>query len=249
MIKINKQILSLISVIFVLAVWTSITYFVEMNNLWFAGIDEVTNSIIHIFGNNFKEVTSTFKLITIASFITISLGIGLGLVVGFYKRIYNSLNWLLDFWRSIPPIVIIFILINLDSNTDYKWRIWLVIFGSLPIMIMQIADAIINISKKRFEAFNSAKPSSLFILKNIIVFEILPTVFSTTRTTISFAIIIVIVSEMIISPTYGIGQSIDSYQTAYEISYVYGYAIILGFIGVLLNKVLRFLEHKTISWQ
>jgi len=243
-VKYNSLVVGALIIIF----WSILSFKVEMENLWFAPIDKVLYSIIDIFQNNHKDITSSFYLIAKASFLTIILGGLIGIVIGFYSNIYSMIDWFLDFWRSIPPIVVIFILINLESGTDYKWRVWLVIFGALPIMIMQIADAVINIPDKRFESLNTLNPSSYFLIKNIVLFEILPSLFSTTRTTISFAIVIVIVSEMIISPSYGIGESITSYQTAYQVSYVYGYAIILGLIGIFLNKILRVLENRIVKW-
>ncbi len=247
--KIQQKIFYNLLLIFILVIfWLIATYFIEMNNLWFAGIDKVTISFWNILQNNIKDITATFILIAKSSIITILLGILFGFIIGFNYKIYFATNWFLDFWRSIPPIVMIYVLINLQSETGEQWRIWLVIFGALPIMIMQIADSIRSISKKRFEALESANPSKLFLFKNIIFFEILPAFFSIVRTIISFSIVIIIVSEMITSPDFGIGENITSNQSNYKISYVYAYAILLGLIGVILNKTLRILEQKIIKW-
>ena len=244
----NRTALNLIVISGLLALWGVVTATYDAKNLWFAGIDEVFVSILDIIGQNQIDLYATFILIGKSSLITIILGVFFGFFVGYFGKVYTGSSWLLDFWRSIPPIVVIYILINMETGSDYKWRIWLVIFGALPIMIMQIADSIRSISKKRFETFEAAKPGALFIIRNIVLFEILPIFFSVTRTVISFSIVIIIVSEMIISPEYGIGESVNSYQTAYQIEYVYAYAILLGLIGVLLNKALRILENKVIHW-
>jgi NitT/TauT family transport system permease protein len=216
--------------------------------MWFAGIDEVSVAMLDIFQNYLKEITNSFYLILKSSLITIVLGTLLGLIIGFYNKLYESLNWSLDFWRSIPPIMVIGIMLNLDS-TDYKWRIWLVIFGALPLMIMQIADAVNSISKKRLQSFESVSPSTFFKIKNIVFFEILPSFFSTTRTVISFSIIIIIVSEMMFSPQYGIGKAVLNFQTAYQIDFLYAFIILVGLIGVFLNKLLRFVEKRIIKWE
>ncbi len=246
--KSTQKLYQLSFLVLTLIIWSLISFTVEMNNLWFAKIDTVFFSFIDIFKSNYYDIVATFILIVKSSIITIVSGTILGFLIGFNTRLYVSSNWFLDFWRSIPPIVMLYILVNFQDEQGDEWRVWLVIFGALPIIILQIADAIRSISSKRFEAIESAKPSKYFLFKNIVFFEVLPLFFSTVRTIISFSIIIIIVSEMIIGPEYGIGESITSYQSNYKIAYVYAYAILLGTIGMMLNYFLRILENKFVNW-
>lgn len=252
----NNQIFRNLSVIAILLIiWTIISYTSwsqdgTSNRMWFSNINEVIIALKDIFSTKMTSIFSTFILILKATFVVIFLGVFLGILIGYFDKIYRSLKWSIDLWRSIPPIIVIGILINLDTSTNENyWRIWLVIFGTLPIMIMQIADAISNSSKRRMLIFQSLNTSIIFKIKHIIIYEILPSMFSTTRTVLSLAIVIVIVSEMLYSPLYGIGKSVVEFQTASEIQYVYAYAIIVGIIGLLLNEILRFFEKKIISWE
>jgi len=217
--------------------------------MWFAKIDEVGTAIVDIFATKIIHILSSFEDIFIASIIVLLLGVIFGLAIGFFENLYRSLKWPIDFWRSIPPIIVISVLLNLDGRDELFWRIWLVMFGALPIMIMQIADAVNNSSKKRMLIFEALKTKKMFIINNIIIYEILASLFSTTRTILSFAIIIIIVSEMVFSPQHGIGEQILHFQTASEIQYVYAYAIILGLIGLLLNGIIRLFEKKYVYWQ
>ena len=219
------------------------------SRMWFADINEVAIALKDIVATKMKNVFASFILIMKATVIVIFLGVLIGIFVGFFENIYKSLKWSIDFWRSVPPILVIGILINLDGGEELYWRVWLVVFGTLPIMIMQIADSINNSSKKRMLIFQSLDTSFVFKVKNVIIYEILPSLFSTTRTIVSLAIVIIIVSEMLFSPEYGIGKQVQEFQSASEIQYVYAYAIIVGLIGLLFNEVVRFFERKIISWE
>ena len=252
----NNQIFRNLAVIaFFIIIWTIISYTNwsqngTSNRMWFANISEVYVAFKDIILTKMINVFSSFILILKATVIVILLGVFFGILIGFYDNIYKSLKWSIDFWRSIPPIIVIGILINIDTSPNESyWRIWLVVFGTLPIMIMQIADAISNSSKKRMLIFQSLNTSILFKIKNIIIYEILPSLFSTTRTIISLAIVIVIVSEMLFATNFGIGKQVQEFQSASEIQYVYAYAIIVGIIGLMLNETLRFFEKKIISWE
>lgn len=220
------------------------------DRLWFAGVSEVCEALKDILLTEWINIVSSFVLITKATSLVVILGVFVGFIVGLFNGFYKILKWPIDFWRSIPPIVVIAIFINLDNTRDeIYWRVWLVVFGTLPIMVMQIADAINSSSKKRMLIFEPLNTSIIFRVKNIIFYEIRTALFSTTRTVISLAVVIIIVTEMLNAPRYGIGKQVHDYQGAYQIPYVYAYAIITGTIGLSLNESLRFFERKLVSWE
>jgi len=248
----NDAFYNLLVIVVLLLIWFILPIIEpELNAIWFAELGETVKAIIDIFSTKLIHIYTSFKQILIATLIVVLLGVFLGILIGFYEVIYRSTSWTIDFWRSIPPIIIIFILINLDkSEGEIYWKIWLVIFGTLPIMMMQISDAIRNSSTSRMLIFEALNIGFIFKIKYIILYEILPSLFSTTRTIISFAVIIVIVGEIVYSTSsYGIGVEILHYKSTYEINYVYAYAIIIGMIGFLLNTSIRYIERKIIFWK
>jgi NitT/TauT family transport system permease protein len=223
---------------------------ISPTNMWFAKPNEVLLAIKDIFSNEFSEIALTFQRVFLSSFISVLLGILSGICIGYYTSVYNVLKPFIDFWRSIPPILVIPILFYWDTSYDKEYmRLMLVVFGCFPILTMLVADAVADASKERLVVFKSISPSFIFKLRNVIAFEIMSNFYTGIRAIISFAIVIIIVSEMIISPQFGIGKKILHYQSAYEIQYVYAYSIILGFIGLLLNLSILELKKRTIKWK
>lgn len=218
-------------------------------NMWFAKPGEVFTAVWKIISLQFYNVGATFTRVIVSVLITLVSGIIGGLIIGYYSSIYSSLKPTIDFWRSVPPIVVIPILLYWDTSHHKEiWRLMLVFFGCFPILAMLIAEAISNASKNRLSIFQALNVGIGFKMKNVIIYEILPTLFTGTRTILSFAIIIVIVSEMVFGTDKGIGVKIVHYQNGYEIQFVYGYAIIIGLIGLLLNDSIRAFEKRIIKW-
>ena len=78
--------------------------------------------------------------------------------------------------------------------------------------------------------------------------EALPQIFVGLRTAISLSLIVIVVSEMFIGSSSGIGQKIyDSYLT-YETVDLYAWLLIVGLIGYILNRFFVILEKKTLHW-
>lgn len=236
--------------ILIIFIWTVFTIIEIPGNVWFAGIDETFIAGWSIFTDDYLNIISSFLQILIGASLSIVFGVLIGVWIGYKSKIYNSLKPSIDFWRSIPPVIIIPILVNLDpSENEILWRVLLVMFGCVPIFTMLIADAVIESSEKKLLVFKGLNTSFKFKFKNVIFYEILPIIFSGTRTVISFAVIIVIVSEMVYPPNdYGIGKQVFDHETAYEMQYVYAYTIIVGFIGIFMNYIVRYIEKKKVWW-
>lgn len=197
-------------------------------------------------------IYETISRIGLASLITITVGTCIGLLLGYFSKIYSFFRGILDIFRSVPPVVVlpIFLFMWSGSNSPSEgWRVALSCFGTIPIIIFQIADVVESIPPERRDFARLLGASPTFIIKHILFHEILPFIFNTARVAISFSVIIVVVSEMVLSPKNGIGAIISSAQTSYETQTVYAFAILIGIVGYLLNQILYLPEKITSKWR
>ena len=116
------------------------------------------------------------------------------------------------------------------------------------VIIINSAYGVIQTSKQRIKVAKIYGANKLQIFSQIILFEALPHAVVGMRTSISLALIVVIVSEMFIGTKYGLGQRVYDAYTRNSIAELYSVILLIGIIGYLINKLFVYFEQKLIFW-
>ena len=215
---------------------------------------EVFHATVYIMRTppEYQSILATAGRVGRGVFVSSLIGLPLGILLSFYRALFKYVDWAVELLRAIPPAVVlpIFFFASPQSGVDSEYRrIGLVVFGCLPILLMQITETARRIPNQRIEFAKLIGASSVFILRKVLVFEVLPNFFIAFRTILSFGIVIVIVTEMIYPPALGVGARIVEWQRDYGIDYVYAYALISGLLGILANQTAVALERRVIYWK
>lgn len=222
------------------------------NPLWLASPADVARSLVEIARSPLhrQSIFSTGLRLAEATLAVLVIGIPLGLCFGLVRRLYQTFEGVVDFLRSIPPIVVLPIFFFIWPSDGDAARVWLACFGCVPILVMHVASDIKNIPSARLE-FARSLGGTMFVLRRVILYEVVANLFVAIRIVVSFAIIIIVVSEMIYGAGIGrgMGDQITSAKVAYDTSTVYAYAVITGLFGVLFNWITRRVEHALVKWQ
>ena len=174
-------------------------------------------------------------------------GVPLGLVIGYHERIYLYAECLIDFFRSIPPVMT-FPLALLAFGTGEGARIAVVYFGSFFILVLNTAQGAARSDRTRINAAKLLGAGPLQILYRVVFFEALPQILTGLRTALSLGIIVSIVTEMLLGSEYGLGSRVLYAQSAYEIPEMYFTIILVGMTGYLVNQMIAFLDYKWVHW-
>jgi NitT/TauT family transport system permease protein len=176
------------------------------------------------------------------------IGVPLGLILGYYGKIYSYVESLIDFFRSIPPILI-FPLALLIFGIGEKPRIAVIFFGCVLIMVLNSSLGVIYSRKMRVNAAKIMGAQWHQIISRIVIFDALPQIFVGIRVALSMGIIIGIVTEMLVGAQYGLGSRVINAQTAYAVPELYFTVILVGLTGFFTNKLLILLESRIVHWK
>ena len=216
---------------------------------WLAHPTQVASSLTNILKSQLHHIGATMMRVIEATVLVLSAGIACGILLGYLTLGYPFVEGVLDFWRSIPPIVVLPVLFFIQPEGDWA-RIALVFFGCFPILVMQIAESVRSIPAERRDFAQQIGAGVVFKVRRILWFELLPHLFISVRTVVSFGVIIIVVSEMVRGAGSGIGDQINSYMFSdVGTPFVYAYAIITGFIGFFFNLLARWAESRAVSWR
>ena len=180
---------------------------------------------------------------SLASFI----GILMGIPLGYWKRVYRSIEFIVDFFRSIPATALFPLFLLLFGIGD-KAKVAIVVFSCSLVVLVNTVYSVRNRSQLRTIAARLMGASELQILFYVVFPEALPGIFIGLRTSLSLSLVLVIVSEMFIGTTSGLGFKILDEHFRYRIPEMYAILLVVGLLGYFLNLLFYMVERRIVHW-
>jgi NitT/TauT family transport system permease protein len=229
---------------------------------WWA-IVVVSGSVV--FPTPLQVVTGTLELIrdgTLwqhigASLFRVGTGFGLavlvavplGLWMGWVKGAYITFNPLFQMLRPISPIAWIPIAILWFGVGDMS-PIFLIFISSVFPMVVQTIAGVHTIEKRYLRAAANFGVSRATLFRQVVIPAVLPQIIVGMRIGLGVAWLVVVAAEMIALRS-GLGYLIiDSRNAGNRYDLVVAGMIIIGLIGLLLDRLMRLLEGlKVVRWR
>jgi len=193
------------------------------------------------------DLFSTLERVVLAFVIALVIGLPLGLVLGRTEKIYRSVEFIIDFFRSTPATALFPLFLLVFGITD-KSKIAVAAFASMLLIIFNTAYGVMHAKKSRVLAAKIMGATKTQIFRWILFWESLPQTFIGLRSAISMSLVIIVVTEMFIGTTSGLGRKIIDSQITYEIPTMYAVIFLTGIIGYLLNLLFIMIEKRFLHW-
>lgn len=247
--KIKRFYYILIPVI-LLCLWQVISYFGLVSPLF---LPRPLDVLIQLFnsirgGTMLSDIWHTLYRVLIGFGIATIVGVPLGLLMGFSNKIYNALEFTVEFFRGIPTTALfpLFLLVfGIGDEAKFAVTAW---GAGLVILINSMYG--VHLSKElRVRVAKTMKIKDLELFSKVIFPEALPQIFSGFRVAISLSLVLVVVTEMFIGTEAGLGKRIIDAQLVYQTADMYAAIIMTGSIGLILNKIMMFVENRVVHWK
>ena len=190
-----------------------------------------------------KTVYRTAAATAIAAVIAIPLGI----VLGSSERIYRSLEFVIDFFRSTPASAMFPLFLVLFGVGD-ETKIAVAAFGAILVILFNVAYGVMNARKTRLLAAKVMGASRLRVLFDVMLLESLPQIFIGLRNGVSLALVIIVVAEMFIGSQDGLGHSVFEAQQLFDMPRMYAAIFAAGALGYGLNLLFLLIERRFVHW-
>lgn len=184
---------------------------------------------------------------TLSFAIACVIGVPLGLVLGASIPLYRSVEFIIDFFRSTPASAMFPLFLVLFGVGD-RTKIYVASFGAVLAILFNVAYAVMNARRTRVLAARSMGASGWQVLRDVVFFESLPGSFIGLRNGISIALVIVIVAEMFIGSSDGLGHRLIEAQMLFNMPTMYAAIFAAGALGYGLNVLFLGLETRFVHW-
>jgi ABC-type nitrate/sulfonate/bicarbonate transport system permease component len=189
----------------------------------------------------------TLERTIFAILIAAAIAIPLGILLGASERVYRSVEFVIDFFRSTPASAMFPLFLVLFGVGD-KTKISVAAFGAALVILFNVAYGVMNARKTRLLAAKVMGASRLRVLTDVMLLESLPQTFVGLRNGVSLALVIVVVAEMFIGSTDGLGQRVFEAQQLFAMPDMYAAIFAAGALGYGLNLLFLLAERQFVHW-
>lgn len=178
--------------------------------------------------------------------IAVVLGIAGGVVLGRSPVLRRVAAPVIEFLRAIPPPALIpFAILILGVGDDAK--IFLIALVCVWPILLNAIDGVSGVEPTLLETSRSYRIARLDELRLVVLPAAAPQIFAGMRTSLSLALILMVISEMVASDN-GIGYFVLQAQRTFAITEMWSGIVLLGLLGYVLNLLFSLVERRILAW-
>ena len=228
--RIPHQVWLLISFAAAMALWTLLSV-IPATSRAFPNVFKVLGSIKTMIdrGVLWKDISS--------SLISVISGYALGFVIALW----------IQFIRNIPPLAYV-PLIVIAAGVGRKPQIIVITIACFLIMCVTIYQGVINVDETLIKAARVLGATDKDIFIRVIAPATLPFILTAIRLGASVALTTLIAAEST-DAMAGLGMRIRSLNNSFEAAPMLLYIIIIGILGITIEKLIKTAERRLTSWQ
>ena len=190
-----------------------------------------------------------------SSLISVALGYAIGFIIAlpvailmaWYVPVRNILEPWIQFIRNIPPLAYV-PLIVICAGVGRLPQVIVITIACFLIMCVTIYQGVINVDETLIKAARVLGATDKDIFIRIITPATLPIILTAVRLGASVALTTLIAAEST-GASAGLGMRIRSLNNTFDAAPMLAYVIIIGIIGITLEKIIKYLERKLTGWQ
>ncbi len=193
------------------------------------------------------DFIKTVERTVLSTLIAAGVAIPLGIFLGASERLYRSVEFVVDFFRSTPASAM-FPLFLVLFGVGNETKIAVAAFGAALVVLFNVAYGVMNARKTRLLAAKVMGASRMQVLTGVVLLESMPQTFVGLRNGVSLALVIVVVAEMFIGSTDGLGHRVFEAQQLFNMPDMYAAIFAAGALGYGLNLLFLLIERHFVHW-
>lgn len=233
----------------IVALWSILYVAGTINKLILPSPLGVSKEVVDLFvnGSIWPDLGATVLRMLIGFLLAVVFGIPVGLLLGYFSRLYSSFHFVIDFFRSVPGTAL-FPLFVLAFGIGDRSKVANVVFAAGLIIVVNVIYGVKNSNPRRILAARVMKARPAQIFRRVVLPEALPEIVGGIRIALSISLIIVIVTEMFFGTNVGLGRRIFMAQEFFRTEEMYAVILITGFLGFAMNRLFEALERRKVHW-
>ncbi len=184
-------------------------------------------------------------------FLGVTLGIlvavPVGFLLGWYREVRRFVDPLLNFFRALPPIALIPLVIVYFGIGEIA-KVVILFYASFFAGVIVMYEGIAQVSPIYVRVARTLGATDFEIFRKVIVPMAVPHVLTALRVSLGVAWATLVASELIAAQV-GLGSLIQNAAGFFQLDIIYVGIICIGFIALLMDLGLRAFARRLVAWQ
>ena len=193
-----------------------------------------------------RDVLPSVVRLAIGYLVAVAAGISLGVAIGSSRGLRHVLEPVLEFFRAIPPPVLVPILMLFAGIHD-TMKVLVIVSGCIwPVLLNTVEGvrAVDEVLRDTSRCYGFGRAGRV---RHLVLPAASPQIVAGMRQALSLGIILMVISEMF-AASQGIGFTIVQFQRGFAIPEMWTGIILLGVLGVLIALLFTLFERRVLGW-
>jgi NitT/TauT family transport system permease protein len=177
----------------------------------------------------------------------IFLAVPVGFVLGWYREVRQFIDPLLNFFRALPPIALIPLVIVYFGIGETA-KVVILFYASFFSGVIVMYEGIAQISPIYVRVARTLGAQDFEIFLKVIVPLAVPHMLTALRVALGVAWATLVASELIAAQR-GLGSLIQNAAAFFQLDIIYVGIICIGFIALAMDLALRAVARRLVAWQ
>ena len=191
-------------------------------------------------------VTSTVRVL-VGVALGVTLAVPVGFVIGWYRHMRDFADPLINFFRALPPIALIPLVIVYFGIGETA-KVVILFYAAFFAGVIVMYEGIAQISPIFVRVARTLGATDAEIFRKVIVPLAIPHMLTALRVALGVAWATLVASELI-AARQGLGALIQDASSVFQLDIIYVGIICIGFIALAMDLCLRAAARRLVSWQ
>ncbi|MBL8384749.1 MAG: ABC transporter permease [Burkholderiales bacterium] len=177
----------------------------------------------------------------------ILLAVPVGFLLGWYREVRRFVDPLINFFRALPPIALI-PLVVIYFGIGEPAKVIILFYAAFFAGVIVMYEGIAQISPIFVRVARTLGATDMEIFRKVIVPLTVPHILTALRVALGVAWATLVASELI-AAQQGLGALIQNAGSFFQLDIIYVGIICIGFIALAMDLALRTASRRLVAWQ
>ncbi len=240
----------------ILTPWAAIVvlwYGVAWSGLVNPGLVPTPHQVLERFWNLLAHDTLGFDILVSTERVTLGVTLGIlfavpvGFAIGWYRHVRSFIDPLINFFRALPPIALIPLVIVYFGIGELA-KIVILFYAAFFAGVIVMYEGIGQISPIFVRVARTLGATDSEIFRKVIIPLTVPHMLTALRVALGVAWATLVASELI-AARQGLGAVIQNASSFFQLDTIYVGIICIGFVALGMDLLLRAVARRLVSWQ